>query len=50
MPGDPTLAPSSGEAVLDAEGLDRGVGFIGLLWASETSIILVNENASVNPA
>jgi amino acid transporter len=26
-------------AVLDAEGLDRGVGFLGLLWASETSII-----------
>ncbi len=25
--------------VLDAEGLDRGVSFIGLLWASETSII-----------
>lgn len=24
---------------LDAEGLDRGVGFLGLLWASETSII-----------
>ncbi len=24
---------------LDAEGLDRGVSFIGLLWASETSII-----------
>jgi amino acid transporter len=27
------------EAQLDAEGLDRGVGFLGLLWASETSII-----------
>jgi amino acid transporter len=27
------------ELVLDAEGLDRGVGFLGLLWASETSII-----------
>ena len=26
-------------ASLDAEGLDRRVGFIGLLWASETSII-----------
>jgi amino acid transporter len=25
--------------VLEAEGLDRGVGFLGLLWASETSII-----------
>ncbi len=35
------VAPS-GEtpaAVLDAEGLDRGIGFLGLLWASETSII-----------
>src|SRR5579875_1037265 len=30
-------APTSPE--LDAEGLDRGVGFLGLLWASETSII-----------
>jgi amino acid transporter len=42
-PGDPSFVPPSGiegrEAVLDAEGLDRGVGFIGLLWASETSII-----------
>lgn len=27
------------EPVLEAEGLDRGVGFLGLLWASETSII-----------
>ena len=26
-------------AVLDAEGLERGVGFLGLLWASEGSII-----------
>jgi amino acid transporter len=25
--------------VLGSEGLDRGVGFLGLLWASETSII-----------
>ena len=24
---------------LDADGLERGVGFLGLLWASETSII-----------
>ncbi len=32
----PSEAPA---AALDAEGLDRGVGFIGLLWASETSII-----------
>jgi amino acid transporter len=43
MPGDPSFAPPTGvegrQAVLDAEGLDRGVGFIGLLWASETSII-----------
>jgi amino acid transporter len=42
-PGDPSFVPPPGiegrEAVLDAEGLDRGVGFIGLLWASETSII-----------
>jgi amino acid transporter len=32
----PSEAPS---VALDAEGLDRGVGFVGLLWASETSII-----------
>jgi amino acid transporter len=32
----PTEAPV---AVLDADGLDRGIGFLGLLWASETSII-----------
>jgi amino acid transporter len=42
-PGDPSFVPPGGiegrQAVLDAEGLDRGVGFIGLLWASETSII-----------
>jgi amino acid transporter len=31
--------PESSAVVLDAEGLDRGVGFLGLLWASETSII-----------
>jgi len=31
--------PGTIEPVLEAEGLDRGVGFIGLLWASETSII-----------
>jgi amino acid transporter len=30
---------SAPKAQLDADGLDRGVGFIGLLWASETSII-----------
>jgi len=34
-----TAAPPPPELVLDAEGLDRGVSFIGLLWASETSII-----------
>jgi amino acid transporter len=27
------------QPALGAEGLDRGVGFLGLLWASETSII-----------
>ncbi len=27
------------EPVLESEGLDRSVGFLGLLWASETSII-----------
>ena len=27
------------EARLDNEGMDRGVGFLGLLWASEGSII-----------
>ena len=31
--------PGAQQASLDGEGLDRGVGFIGLLWASETSII-----------
>ncbi len=30
--------PDTG-AALDADGLDRGLGFLGLLWASETSII-----------
>jgi amino acid transporter len=34
-----TAAPPPPELVLDSEGLDRGVSFIGLLWASETSII-----------
>ncbi len=33
-----TSAPARPEANLD-EGLDRGIGFIGLLWASEASII-----------
>jgi len=36
---DPTLARGAQEAQLDAEGLHRGVGFLGLLWASEGSII-----------
>jgi amino acid transporter len=31
--------PEAQQASLDGEGLDRGVGFLGLLWASETSII-----------
>src|ERR1700761_8185523 len=34
----PTLTTGPAPA-LEAEGLDRGVGFLGLLWASETSII-----------
>src|SRR5947209_5383668 len=36
------VASPEGEArsaVLDAEGLDRGVSFLGLLWSSEGSII-----------
>src|SRR5579859_4084691 len=36
------MATATGAPVsprLEAEGLDRGVGFLGLLWASETSII-----------
>jgi amino acid transporter len=31
--------PSAPSPALDAEGLERGVGFLGLLWASEGSII-----------
>ncbi len=31
--------PRAPQAELGAEGLDRGVGFLGLLWASEGSII-----------
>jgi amino acid transporter len=27
------------EAVLDSDGMERNVGFLGLLWASEGSII-----------
>ena len=36
-----TFVPMQPEVVtmLDAEGMDRGVGFLGLLWASEGSII-----------
>ena len=30
---------SGPEVALDADGLDRGVGFLGLLWSSEGSII-----------
>ena len=26
-------------AQLDSEGMDRGIGFLGLTWASEASII-----------
>lgn len=33
------VAPSPDSAALDADGMDRGVGFLGLLWASEGSII-----------
>ncbi|HWH13086.1 MAG TPA: APC family permease [Solirubrobacteraceae bacterium] len=32
-------SPDPRNAALDADGLDRGVGFLGLLWASEGSII-----------
>jgi amino acid transporter len=31
--------PRPPQAQLESEGLDRGIGFLGLLWASETSII-----------
>src|SRR5436309_9153432 len=34
----PPSAPAP-EVALDADGLDRGVGFLGLLWSSEGSII-----------
>ena len=33
------LASPPQSADLESEGLDRGMSFIGLLWASETSII-----------
>ncbi len=36
---DPQSSTATQEAQLDAEGLHRGVGFLGLLWASEGSII-----------
>jgi amino acid transporter len=35
----PQDRPGVTEPVLDADGLDRGVGFLGLLWSSEGSII-----------
>ena len=31
--------PAERVAALDTEGMERGVGFLGLLWASEGSII-----------
>src|SRR5690242_1405120 len=34
-----TPAKEAPSLALEAEGLDRSVGFLGLLWASETSII-----------
>ena len=34
-----TSAPAQPVANLDSDGLERGVGFLGLLWASEASII-----------
>jgi amino acid transporter len=33
------IAAQPQEAVLDADGMERNVGFLGLLWASEGSII-----------
>jgi amino acid transporter len=33
------LANQEREAVLDSEGMDRGIGFLGLTWASEASLI-----------
>jgi amino acid transporter len=33
------LAQQEREASLDSEGMERGLGFLGLLWASEASII-----------
>jgi amino acid transporter len=34
-----TSAPAPPVANLDSDGLERGIGFLGLLWASEASII-----------
>ncbi|HTU31306.1 MAG TPA: amino acid permease, partial [Solirubrobacteraceae bacterium] len=31
--------PAAPQTDLNSDGLERGVGFLGLLWASETSII-----------
>jgi amino acid transporter len=36
---EPKYSSPAGEAKLDADGMERGVGFLGLLWASEGSII-----------
>ena len=33
------MATNERQAVLEAEGLNREVGLVGLMWASETSII-----------
>jgi amino acid transporter len=33
------MAPAPPVANLDSDGLERGIGFLGLLWASEASII-----------
>ena len=37
--GATAIQPNQPELRLESDGLDRGVGFLGLLWASETSII-----------
>ena len=33
------LSTPAQQTDLNSDGLERGVGFLGLLWASETSII-----------
>jgi amino acid transporter len=33
------VVPAEREVALDSDGMERGVGFLGLLWASEGSII-----------